>query len=107
MPETSEPEATFRIVCLGGSAGGLQAYIDNLLTMPADTGMVFVIAPQRSPDNAPRLVHIMSNVTKMPVVEVRDGMAIRPNCVYIMPPRTDMTMVGNLFHLRTTMRPPG
>src|SRR5471032_901954 len=43
---------TFRVVCLGGSAGGLQAYLDILDGVPADTGMAFVIAPHRALEHA-------------------------------------------------------
>ena len=38
---------TFRIVCIGGSAGGLAAYSEILRGLPADTGMAFVIVPHR------------------------------------------------------------
>ena len=43
----------FRVVCLGGSAGGLEAYMDILRNLPADTGMGFVIAPHRALKYAP------------------------------------------------------
>ena len=97
----------FRIVCLGGSAGGLKAYIDILGEMPADTGMAFVVAPHRPPENAHLLTQILSGVVKMPVVEVEEGMRIKPDCVFVMPPRVDMTIVDDVFHLRTSARPPG
>ena len=60
----------FRVVCLGGSAGGLQAYMDILRSLPAITGMAFVIAPHRALENAHLLPHLLSTVTKMPVLEV-------------------------------------
>jgi two-component system CheB/CheR fusion protein len=88
----------FRVVCLGGSAGGLQAYMDILRHMPADTGMAFVIAPHRALENAHLLPAILSTVTKMPV---------EPNRVFVMPPRMELTTAGDVFHLRTSSRPPG
>lgn len=97
----------FRVVCLGGSAGGLQAYIDILRNLPADTGMAFVIAPHRAPENADILPDILRRVTTMSVVEVVEGLALEPNRVFVMPPRMDMTTADNVFHLRTTVRPRG
>ena len=104
---TSAAGDDFRVVCLGGSAGGLQAYMDILRGLPADTGMAFVIAPHRAIENANLLPDLLTKITKMPVVEVEQGMRLEPNRVFVMPPRMDLTTAGNVFHLRTTSRPPG
>lgn len=97
----------FRVVCLGGSAGGLQAYRTILRTLPARPDMAFVIATHRAPDNADLLRDLLSHDTAMPVVEVSNGMRLEPNRVFLMPPRTDLTTSGNFFHLRTTPEPRG
>jgi len=105
--QTNAAGDDFRVVCLGGSAGGLQGYMDILRGLPADTGMAFVIAPHRALENAHLLPQLLSTVTKMPVLEVQQGMRLEPNRVFVMPPRMDLTTAGNEFHLRTTSRPPG
>ena len=92
---------SFRIVCLGGSAGGLQGYLEILRGMPADTGMAFVIAPNRALESAHMLPQILGTATMMAVVEVEDGMRIEPNRVFVMPPRVELTTMGDLFQLRT------
>jgi two-component system CheB/CheR fusion protein len=97
----------FRVVCLGGSAGGLQAYMNILRGLPADTGMAFVIAAHRAPEHTQLLPHLLSAVTRMPIVEVKEGMRLEPNQIFLIPPRMDMTATGDEFHLRTTARPPG
>lgn len=107
MPKAANRQVPFRVVCLGGSAGGLKAYMDILGRMPADTGMAFVVAPHRALENAHLLPKILAGIAKMPVVEVKQGMKVRPDCVFIMPPHIDMTIVDNVFHLRTMLRPPG
>lgn len=104
---TSVPKDHFRVVCLGGSAGGLQAYRDILRGLSADTGMAFVIAAHRAPEHTQLLPQLLSAVTKMPVVEVKEGMRLEPNRVFLIPPRMDLITTGNEFHLRTTARPPG
>lgn len=97
----------FQVVCLAGSAGGLQAYLDILKVIPADTGMAFVVAPHRGIEHAELLPKILSGVTPMPVLDVEEGMTLSPNTVFIMPPRVDMTLSGETFHLRTTPAPRG
>lgn len=97
----------FRVVCLGGSAGGLEAYVSILHALPADTGMAFVIAPHRALENAHLLPQILEKATTMPVLEVTEGMRLEPDRVFVMPPRMDLTLADGLFHLRTTSRPPG
>ncbi len=97
----------FKVVCLGASAGGLQPYLEILRTLPADTGMAFVIAQHRGLDQPEILVNLLTKSTKMLVVHVKEGMLLRPNCVYVMPPRIDMTIKGGRFSLRQAQRPPG
>jgi two-component system CheB/CheR fusion protein len=105
--ETNAEGDDFRVVCLGGSAGGLEAYTDILGSLPADTGMGFIIAPHRALEYAHLLPQLLSKVTAMPVVEVKQGMRLEPNRVFVMPPRVDMSLAGNVFDLRTTSRPSG
>jgi two-component system CheB/CheR fusion protein len=76
-------------------------------SLPADTGMSFVIAPHRALEYAHLLAQLLRTVTGMPVVEVKQGMQLERNRVFVMPPRVDMTLAGNVFDLRTTSRPPG
>jgi chemotaxis response regulator CheB len=97
----------FRVVCLGGSAGGLEAYVGILRTMRPDSGMAFVVAPHRGFAHAHLLQEILSRATAMPVVEVTQGMLLKPNCVFIMPPGKDMTIDGTAFRLQTTVVPQG
>jgi len=97
----------FRVVCLGGSAGGLEAYMAILRHMPADTGMAFVIAPHRSSENSGLLPQILASVTTMPVIEVQDGMILAPNRVYIMPPHLEMTVKNDQFSLQPPRKPFG
>jgi chemotaxis response regulator CheB len=56
----------FRVVCLGGSAGALQAYMDILRGLPTDTGMAFVVAPHRALENAHLLPQLSQQLPKCP-----------------------------------------
>jgi chemotaxis response regulator CheB len=94
-------------VCLGGSAGALEAYKDILRLMSADTGMAFVIAAHRGLELADLLPKILAAVTTMPVIEVEEGMRLEPNCVYLMPPGKDMEMNVDKFTLRPSRKQRG
>ena len=56
------------MVCLGGSAGGLQGYMDILCGLPADAGMAFVVAPHRAQENAELLPQIGREACRLPSV---------------------------------------
>ena len=90
----------FRVVCLGGSAGGLQAYTGILRHMPAATGMAFVIAAHRSSEITNLLPKILAGVTTMAVIEVEEGMLLESNHIYLMPPHTEMTVKNKKFALQ-------
>lgn len=89
----------FRIVCLGGSTGALHAYVDILKRLPADSGIAFVIVSHREVQQGHLLAKVLSPCTDMPVIDVHDGMRVLPNCVFLAPPKMDMTFDGESFHL--------
>jgi two-component system CheB/CheR fusion protein len=87
------PEATSEplyIVGLGASAGGLEAIEAVVRNLPADTGMGFVIVQHLSPDYKSLMVEILSKKTVMPVYQAEDGMPVKPNAIYLIPPKMDM-----------------
>jgi two-component system CheB/CheR fusion protein len=101
------PASGFRIVCLGGSTGALQAYVDILERVPADSGMAFVIVSHREVGHGHLLAEVLSPYTDMPVVDVDDGMRVVPNHVFIAPPQTEMTFNAELFHVAPLRDPKG
>jgi two-component system CheB/CheR fusion protein len=105
---TDEPGTAgkFRIVCLGGSAGGLAAYTEILENLPGHTGMAYVIVPHRGPDN-PELAKVLGRSTEMEVVDVEDGMPLAPNQVFVMPPGVEMRTSQGLLQLAPNSKPSG
>jgi two-component system CheB/CheR fusion protein len=97
----------FRVVCLGGSAGGLPAFMGILRSLPPNTGMAFVVAQHQRYKHVHLLSKILANATAMPVVEVEQGMLLEPNRVFVMPPGKDMIVKGDEFDLQTTLKPGG
>ena len=95
----------FPIVGIGASAGGLAAFEAFFSAMPADKdlGMAFVLVQHLSPDYKSILSELVRRYTRMQVYEVEDGMKVRVNCVYIIPPGRNMAFLnGNLQLLEQT-----
>ncbi len=91
---------TFRVVCLGGSAGAFAAYSEILRNVPANSGMAFIIVAHRAPEHPQALPQALSFVTLMSVVEVANGMRLLPNQVFVMPPKVEMSLEEDCLFLR-------
>jgi two-component system CheB/CheR fusion protein len=94
-----DPAQLFPIVGIGASAGGLEPCERLLRSLPKSTGMAFVIVQHLDPTHESRLTEILSHATTMPVIEVKDGMQVEPNHVYVIPPNKIMFLDGNFLHL--------
>jgi len=69
--------------------------------LPNDTGMAFVLVQHLDPTHQSALTEILSRATAMPVTEVRDGMRVEPNHVYVIPPNTNLA----ILHHRLSLMP--
>ncbi len=86
------PAKPLAIVGIGASAGGLEAFSDLFRTLPATTGLSYVLIQHLDPKRPSVLPQILSQKTAMPVSEVVDGVAPKADHVYIMPPDRDVTV---------------
>lgn len=91
--------ATFPIVGIGASAGGLEAVTQLLTALPPDTGLGFVLVQHLAPLHPSALADILSRATRMPVTEVEDECPVEPNHVYVIPPARSMVISGGLLQL--------
>jgi two-component system CheB/CheR fusion protein len=94
-----QPALPFPVVCVGASAGGLEAFTQLLSALPTDTGMAFVLVSHLSPSHASHLAEILSRATSMPVNEVKDEPKVQPNCVYVIPPDWSMIIAKGSLKL--------
>lgn len=102
----NSPINDFPVVCVGGSAGGLDAYTRLLRHLPADLGAAIIIVNHLR--TVATLLHeILPHYTKMPVELITDGLHIRPNCVFIIPPKRDLHVLDCEFHLKPISKPRG
>ena len=96
----------FPVVCVGGSAGGLDAYTRLLQRLPNDTGVAIVIVNHLR-IVATQLHEILPRFTAMPVELITDGLVLRPNHVFIIPSQRDLHVLDGEFHLRPISKPRG
>jgi chemotaxis response regulator CheB len=96
----------FPIVCVGGSAGGLDAYIRLLQNLPADMGVAIVIVNHIT--KFPTLLHeILPNHTTMPVDLITENLLIESNRVFIIPENRDLHVYNGEFRLEPISKPRG
>ena len=95
-PETGLP---FPIVCIGASAGGLNALGDLLGALPSDLDMGIVVIQHLDPSHRSMLSEILSRATTLPVVEVQNGMPVEPRRIHVIPPNKTLVLGDGLLQL--------
>jgi two-component system chemotaxis response regulator CheB len=107
MPiKTELPLQDFPIVCVGGSAGGLDAYIRLLQNLPADMGVAIVIVNHIT--SMPTHLHeVLPRFTTMPVDLITESLLIEPNHVFIIPENRDLHVLNGEFLLKPISKPRG
>ena len=103
---TKHAARDFPIVCVGGSAGGLDAYTRLLRNLPNDMGVAIVIV-NHVRTVATQLHKILPHFTTMPVELITDHLHIRPNRVFIIPEQRDLHVLAGDFHLKPISKPRG
>ena len=99
--------AAFPVVAIGASAGGLEAFKEFFQALPSGTGMAFVVVQHLDPSHHSMLTEIIAKSTAMPVEEVKPGVRIKPDCVYVIPPNAFISISENTFTLTPRSRGPG
>ncbi len=103
-PPTGPP---FPVVGIGASAGGLEAFTELLKNLPTDPGLAILYAAHLEPHHKSRLPEILDKITTLPVREVREGMAVEVNHVYLLPPNTNMALTDGKLALTPRSPVPG
>jgi two-component system CheB/CheR fusion protein len=112
-PKSAQPKKAgnakfaFPIVGIGASAGGLEALELFLANVPQDSGMAFVIVQHLDPTHKDIMVELLQRGTSMKVFQVKDRMRVKPDCVYVIPPNKDMSILHGVLHLLDPAAPRG
>jgi two-component system, chemotaxis family, protein-glutamate methylesterase/glutaminase len=104
--KTKMVAGNFPVVCVGGSAGGLDAYIRLLQNLPADMGVAIVIVNHLR--MVATLLHeILPKYTEMPVKLITEKLDIKPNHVFVIPEKRDLHILNGEFRLKPISKPWG
>ncbi|MDO8488978.1 MAG: CheR family methyltransferase, partial [Candidatus Omnitrophota bacterium] len=85
---------SFPVVGIGASAGGLEAFQELLKNISAKPQMAFVFIMHLAPEHKSLLTELLARLTKMSVKEIKNGMPIEINHLYVIPPNTNISISG-------------
>jgi two-component system CheB/CheR fusion protein len=106
--ETAEnTSGSFPIVGIGASAGGLEALELFLKNVAENSGMAFVVVQHLDPTHKDLMVQLLQRGTSMQVFRVKDRMRVEANCVYVIPPNKDLSILHGVLHLLDPLAPRG
>ncbi|MDI1302594.1 MAG: chemotaxis protein CheB [bacterium] len=111
MPAPTQPSRLLlsptRIVGIGASAGGLVALEQFLQNTPVDSGMAYIVVQHLDPTQKAMLTELLQRATVMPVHEVKQGMRIEPDCVYVIAPNTELSVLNGTLRMAPPTEPRG
>ena len=107
MDKPRQDSLNFPIIGIGASAGGLEALELFLTNVPRGCGMAFVIVQHLDPTYKGIMPELLQRATRMEVLQVTDRMPVKPNCVYVIPPNKDMSILHDVLHLFEPTAPRG
>ncbi|MFO7801053.1 MAG: CheR family methyltransferase [Desulfovermiculus sp.] len=97
--DSGELARGFPVIGLGASAGGLEALKAFFSQVPEDSGMAFIVMMHLAPDQPSMLPELLQKVSAVPVSMASDGQSLVPDRVYIVPPRTEISIYKNVIQL--------
>ncbi|MGM0702885.1 MAG: chemotaxis protein CheB [Pseudomonadota bacterium] len=103
----ASPPASTRILGIGASAGGLVPLEQFIARIPPHSHMAYVVVQHLDPTHKALLPELLQRITPMPVREATQGTLIEPDCVYVIPPNTELSVVDGSLNLAEPMEPRG
>ncbi len=93
------PGDDFLIAAIGASAGGIEAMTALVRSLPPDTGMAVIVVQHLDPKHHSILAELLAKETRMQVSEVKEGMKVESNHVYVIPPDATMSISDHVLRL--------
>jgi len=75
-----------RIVAVGASAGGLDAFNKLAEAIPANSGASYILIQHLPSDSESRLVELLQKTAQIKVQELSPEFNVTPDCLYVVPP---------------------
>ncbi len=105
--EKEQPAAVLRIVGIGASAGGLEAFEQFFAQVPANSGLAFIVVQHLDPTQKAMLAELLQRVTSLSVREAEEQMRVEADHVYVIPPNTELSLAQGMLHLMPPVEPRG
>jgi PAS domain S-box-containing protein len=100
MKPAAAAKKVLTIAGIGCSAGGLEALEEFLTHVPESSGVAFVVIQHLDPNHRGMMPELLQRSTPMKVTQAGNRMKVKPNCVYVIPPNKDLSILnGSLFLL--------
>ncbi len=106
-PAEGKPLGSVPIVGVGASAGGLEAFQDLVTSMTPSLDLALVLVQHLDPDHESLLPELLAKRSKVPIVTIRDGMAVEARTIYLIPPNASLTIVEGRLRLAPFETPRG
>ena len=98
--EASDSDTSkFPIVCIGASAGGLEALEQFLSNVPAISEIAYIVIQHLDPTHKGILPELLQRISLLEVFQVKEHMTVRVNSVYVIPPNKSMSILHGVLHL--------
>jgi two-component system CheB/CheR fusion protein len=78
-----KPASPFLVVGVGGSAGGMDAFIQILRNLPDDLHATFIFVCHLDPHHESALTEIFQRESKLPVLTVSEAISVKRGHVYV------------------------
>ncbi len=105
--EITSSSNSFYIVGIGASAGGLDALERFFENMTENSGMAFIVVSHLDPNHVSIMPELIQKSTKMKLFKAEDGMAVKPNHVYVAPANRDIGILHGTIQLIEPLEPHG
>lgn len=96
---TPSPSPSIRIVGIGASAGGLEAFTSLLRHLPEKANVAYVLVQHLDPTHRSLLSEILAKTTSLPVTEIEQNTQVAANCIYVIPPNCDLAVEQGVLKL--------
>ena len=83
-----------------GGAGAVPRHV------PA-SGAAFVVVQHLDPDHKGMMPELLQRATAMPVAQASNRMKVKPDCVYVIPPNRDLSILHGSLYLLDPVAPRG
>jgi len=98
-PHSRSPTKRVRVVGIGASAGGLEAFTELLRHLPTDAGVAYVLVQHLDPTHRSLLSELLARVTTLPVTEIQPKSRVEPDKIYVIPPNCVLELKDGILRL--------